>query len=127
MLTSEIANMYEACFPTVVCDLHTGEIVWVNQLLETMFGYHMRNALRGKSVDSLLPLTKRAMHAKHREAYAEKPEMRSMGVGLELQGCRKDGSEFPVVVMLAAFVDENDRRLAVAIVSQLREEANAKG
>lgn len=118
MLTSELVQMYEEGFATVVVNLETGVIVWTNQLLEHMFGYHMRNCLRGESIELLLPLDQQAKHRANIASYAENPELRPMGAGKQVYGRHKDGSEFPVFVMLAACVLEN-KRLGVAIVGKM--------
>ena len=43
----------------------------------------------------------RAGHPSHRQAYNAQPSLRPMGVVLELYGLCKDGSEYPVDIMLS--------------------------
>jgi PAS domain S-box-containing protein len=83
----------------VVVDAH-GRIVFVNTQTEVLFGY-ARDALIGQTVEMLLPEHFRAAHQAHRSAYAAEPRVRPMGVGLQLLGRRKDGSEFPVEISLS--------------------------
>jgi signal transduction histidine kinase len=52
-------------------------------------------------VETLVPAAMRSGHAKHRSSYAEHPNTRPMGSGLELEGQRKDGSLFPVEISLS--------------------------
>lgn len=102
----------------VVAD-ERGEIVLVNRQTERMFGYE-RAELLGRRVERLLPERFVERHVGHRAGYMEDPRTREMGVGLELAGRRKDGSEFPVDISLSA-VDEGDGRLVTAFVRDATE------
>ena len=65
-----------------------------------MFGY-ARGELLKLNVEELVPEDLRQAHAEHRVRYAQKPKMRPMGIGLELNARRKDGSTFPVEIGLS--------------------------
>ncbi|HLH08823.1 MAG TPA: PAS domain S-box protein [Terriglobales bacterium] len=77
-----------------------GKIVQVNAQAETIFGYS-REELLGNSIELLVPERYRACHGGYREGYVEAPKIRRMGVGLDLFGRRRDGSEFPVEISLS--------------------------
>jgi PAS domain S-box-containing protein len=77
-----------------------GIIQVANPVGERMFGYERRE-LQGKSVDSLVPAAAREKHAAYRQIYNADPQPRSMGIGRDLSGVRKDGSEFPIEVSLS--------------------------
>jgi len=77
-----------------------GVIVRVNAQLEKMFGYDRRELI-GQPIEILLPERFRDAHVSHRKDYGQQARMRPMGAGLELYGRRKDGSEFPVDIMLS--------------------------
>ena len=77
-----------------------GEITVVNEQAEEMFGYD-REEMIGKTIEFLLPAGMRGKHVDHRNSYTKKPSLRPMGVGLDLQGCRSDGTEFPVEISLS--------------------------
>ena len=64
-----------------------------------MFGYE-RSELIDESIDLLVPATTRQDHRQHRDDYMSAPSLRPMGVGLTLNGRRRDGSEFPIDVLL---------------------------
>jgi PAS domain S-box-containing protein len=83
----------------VIVDQH-GQIILCNAQTEKLFGY-AREELLGRSVEILLPESAREKHVSHRNAYASAPRTRPMGVGMELSGRRKDGSEFPVEISLS--------------------------
>ncbi len=76
-----------------------GIIEVVNARAEAMFGYS-RDELIGQPVESLLPVSLREMHVRHRADYVSDPHTRLMGMGFDLIGRRKDGQEFPVEVGL---------------------------
>ena len=65
-----------------------------------MFGYP-RAELIGQPVELLVPSRQKEVHIENRARYTAKPKARPMGVGLDLSGRRKDGSEFPVEISLS--------------------------
>ena len=82
----------------VLVDEH-GTIKLVNASAEKLFGYS-REEIVGRDVEVLVPERQIGAHRKERGAYQEKPEVRLMGLGRDLSGRRKDGSEFPVEIGL---------------------------
>ncbi len=85
-----------------------GAIRLTNRRAEELFGYE-RNELLGHSIEMLVPQQLRARHEQHRAEYAKNPRVRPMGIGLELAGVCKNGSEFPVEISLGPF--QGDGRL----------------
>ncbi len=98
-----------------------GCIVLVNMETEKLFGY-ARADLLGKPIELLVPDRFRAMHPAMREGFFATPEARRMGVGRDLYGLRRDGTEFPVeiglspvetddgICVLSAIVDISERK-----------------
>ena len=89
-----------------------GIIRQVNSQLTAMFGYQA-GELIGQPIEILLPERARHRHVHLRAAFQLSPTMRPMGGGLELRGCRKDGSEFPVDIMLSSLSAADGLVLAV--------------
>lgn len=85
----------------LVVDQH-GVVRLANTLALRMFGYAARELL-GQPVELLLPERLRSRHGHLRSAYSAAPTVRPMGVGLELVGRRRDGSEFPAEISLGPF------------------------
>jgi PAS domain S-box-containing protein len=92
----------------------TGRIQLVNAQAEKLFGY-TRAELLGTNVDALLPEQFHKAHPKHRAKYLQHPQRRPMGVGLELAGRRRDGSQFPVDISLSP-LETDEGTLVVAAV-----------
>ena len=114
--------------PTLIAN-DRGEIVFASARFHAVFGY-VPQELVGQSVEVLLPERLRPAHKSHRARYFEHLQPRSMGIGLELQGLRKDGTEFPVevslspvetpggVLVLSAIRDITERRRAEHALAQ---------
>jgi len=100
-----------------------GVIVMVNARTEAMFGY-APGELIGQAIEILVPHRFRAQHPGLRQSFFQNPKARSMGVGRDLFGLRKDGTEFPVeiglnpietdegLMVLSAIVDISERKEA---------------
>ncbi len=86
----------------------------VNAQTERLFGY-TRAELVGQPVEVLIPASLAARHRQHRAAYAQAPKLRGMGVGLDLKGVRKDGTEFPVEISLSPIQTREGLLVAAAI------------
>jgi two-component system, sensor histidine kinase len=93
-------NLLESAPDAMIIVDAEGKIAVVNEQAEEMFGYD-RDQMIGETIEFLLPARFRGRHLDHRDAYTNKPRLRPMGSGLELQGCRSDGSEFPVEISLS--------------------------
>jgi PAS domain S-box-containing protein len=96
-----------------------GRILVVNEQMWILFGYET-NELIGKSVEVLVPQRLREIHHGHRERYRASPTRRSMGVGLDLVGRRKDGTEVPVEISLSPLI-AGRRTFTVAIARDISE------
>jgi PAS domain S-box-containing protein len=82
-----------------------GLIETATAAVQSLFGYDPED-LVGQPVEMLLPDRLRRRHVGLRDSYLEHPEVRPMGIGLDLRALRRDGSEVPVDVSLVpTFLD----------------------
>jgi PAS domain S-box-containing protein len=93
-------GLLEAAPDAMVVVDETGAIVLLNLQAEHQFGYR-REELVGQKVTSIIPegFAERLLADGLRSA--ENAQMQQMGMGLELTGKRKDGSTFPIEIMLS--------------------------
>lgn len=98
----KIKALFQFATSGILLTNHQGSIVMVNPAAERLFGYS-EGELLDKPVEVLIPTHLGKKHTAHREHFHQTPHPRSMGIGLDLKGLKKDGSEFPVEVSLSPF------------------------
>src|SRR5207253_6716629 len=64
----------------------------INREVERLFGYP-RGELLGQPIELLVPARLRGEHPGLRSDFFARPQARAMGVGRDLYGVRKDGTE----------------------------------
>lgn len=102
----------------------TGAIRMHNPRLLELFAYN-EGELLGRPIELLLPASFRMAHARHREGFNAHPVKRHMGIGMELNGQRKDGSVFPVEVGLNHFTVDNELYV-MGLVTDISERRRAE-
>ncbi len=100
----------------VIADAN-GFIRLSNRRANELFGYE-ESELKKKSVDDLIPHQLRSQHKKHRSEYAKKPVTRSMGIGRDLVGLKKNGEHFPLEISLSHILHEGES-LVIAFVTDI--------
>src|ERR1017187_2585641 len=91
-----------------------GIIQFTNRQVSALFGY-THDEIIGQSIEKLMPERFRARHTRHREHYVSDVRVRPMGVGLDLFGRRRDGTEFPLEISLSPIKDADRTLVAAAI------------
>jgi formate hydrogenlyase transcriptional activator len=117
-------KLFEFSPDAIVVTDGDGRIAEANAQVERFFGYS-RAELSGQPVEMLIPERFRNTHPVHRKEYSAHPGTRPMGIGLELYGRRKDGSEFPVDIMLST-VETSEGKLILSVIRDLSEKVRAQ-
>jgi PAS domain S-box-containing protein len=112
-------GLLEAAPDAVVVVNQDGEIVLLNFLAEKYFGYQ-RDELIGQKVKHIIPEGFVERLATHGIGIRGDPIVPQMGTGIELYGRRKDGSDFPIEIMLSP-LDVVDGILITASIRDITE------
>ena len=99
-------NRFEALFMHAAIGIimvnKASEIVMSNHFGDMLFGYE-KGELIGQNLEVLIPQNLKEKHKRTYDKYTESPQSRSMGLGLNLNGRKKDGSLFSVEISLSHF------------------------
>lgn len=106
--------LVEAAPDAMVLVDESGRIVLVNGQLEEMLGYR-RSELEGRPVEILMPDRFVGMHVGYRAGFMANPARRPMGIARDLVARRKDGSELPVEISLAALQRDQGMLVSAAM------------
>lgn len=112
-----LRGIFDFAPDTVVVVDEDGIIERVNSQVERMFGYKSAELI-GKPVEHLMPKRFQTGHIRHRMKYQSSPHLRKMGEGMAFEARRKDGSEFPVEIMLNPIADK-ERNLVIAMIRDI--------
>lgn len=106
-----------AAIGILTVDQH-GKITLANDFAIKQFGYSLAE-LRGNTIELLIPQRFRGKHVNHREGFINKStHSRPMGLGLDLYGQKKDGTEFPVEVSISSY-ETDSGRFAIAFINDI--------
>jgi PAS domain S-box-containing protein len=96
---SALENLFDVSPDAIFVTDAQGVIRGANPRAAELFG-HTQVELFGQPVENLVPERFRHNHPSHRENFNAHPRARQMGAAMNLFGLRKDGTEFPVDIML---------------------------
>ena len=124
MTQTMFEDLFEASPDAIVTVGGSGGIFRVNVMAEKMFSY-TRDELAGQPVEVLIPQRFRELHLFKRREYLADPRMRPMGAGMDLYAQRKDGTEFPVEILLSPS-DTTLGRQTLAIIRDITKRKEAE-
>lgn len=96
-----------------------GRIILMSAQTEALFGY-LRSEILGQTVEKLVPARLAFRHIHHREQFKTAAQSRQMGASSELFALRKNGTEFPIDVMLSPMLIE-DQLFTLCVVRDVTE------
>ncbi|HEV2833267.1 MAG TPA: PAS domain-containing sensor histidine kinase [Hanamia sp.] len=95
-----------------------GNIVLANNFLLTQFGYTNADEITGKKMEVLIPHRYHHQHVSDRAHFNAHPATRPMGIGRDLFGIKKDGTEIPLEISLSSY--SNDEGVfSIAFISDI--------
>jgi PAS domain S-box-containing protein len=107
-------GLMEAAPDAMVVVNQSGNIVLLNVQAEKQFGYH-RDELLGQKVTSIIPVGFAERLIADGTRTAEDALAQQIGTGIELTALRKDGSEFPIELMLSPLESAEGTLVTAAI------------
>ena len=109
--------LFDAAAQGILMVDREGRIVLANPAAGRMLGYS-QNELIGQSIELLVPEALRGGHVAHRASYFSDPQIRPMGLGLDLQARTNDGHTFDAEISLS-YIESDQGTLAVAFLSDI--------
>src|SRR5665647_707174 len=95
-----------------------GTVILANNFLLNLFGYSEEDELIGNKLEILIPQRFHHKHVSDREQFKNHPSSRPMGIGRDLYGVKKDGTEIPVEISLSSYT--NDQGVfSIAFISDI--------
>jgi diguanylate cyclase (GGDEF)-like protein/PAS domain S-box-containing protein len=107
-------GLLEAAPDAMVVVNQDGEIVLLNVQAEKQFGYR-RDELVGQKVKNIIPEGFAERLIADGTRTAAEALAQQIGTGIELRGRRKDGSEFPIEIMLSPLESAEETLITAAI------------
>ena len=105
----EFKALLDVAVDAVIIIDHRGIIETFNRAAEKLFGYTTAEAV-GINVSLLMPDPDRTRHDRYIERYLASGVSHIIGVGREVEACRKDGSIFPAFLAVGRIPDADPPR-----------------
>jgi len=108
----------------ILCIDRKGRVSLYNPACERIFGWAPEDVL-GRNVTMLMPERYAEQHDGYLANYLRTGDPRIIGIGRQVEGLRKDGTEFPMDLSVGEFVSEGEQ-LFVGIVRDLTDRVAAE-
>lgn len=103
-----LRTMLDASVDSILVIDEHGTIMACNRAVPQNFGYRI-DELVGRNVSMLMPRGHRDRHDGYLQNYLDTGERRIIGIGREVNGRRKDGTEFPLHLSVGEFATAEGR------------------
>ena len=116
--------IFDSAVDGIVTINERGSIETLNPAAQAIFGY-TTDELMGQNVKILMPEPYRGEHDQYLRNYRHTKQRKIIGIGREVVGRRKDGSEFPLDLSVSE-VMLGDRRLFTGLIRDITERKQAE-
>lgn len=119
--TSEarLASVFDTAADGIVVINERCEVLAYNKACEELFGYRASELL-GDNISRIMPADYAAAHDGYVQRYLDTGDARIIGIGREVRGRHKDGTEFPVELSVGEAPTPDDGRQFIGILRDLR-------
>ncbi|BBH20122.1 hypothetical protein Back11_14670 [Paenibacillus baekrokdamisoli] len=117
-------SVIESANDAIILADSMGTIISWNRGAQLIFGFQEKEVL-GDKLQVIIPERYREAHQKGMERYISTGNPHVIGKTIELQGLRKDGSEFPIELSIAAWVEEGNTYFS-SIIRDITERKKAQ-
>jgi diguanylate cyclase len=100
-------SVIESANDAIILSDNKGTIISWNKGAESIFGFKKSEVL-GKKLQIIIPKKYQEAHQKGMARYIATGEEKVIGQTVELEGVRKDGSEFPIELSLASWKEDGN-------------------
>ncbi len=121
---SRTRSILEATVDAIITIDDRGIIETFNSAAEKLFGY-TADEMIGKNINQLMPAPYADEHDGYLRKYLTTGVEKVIGIGREVEGLRKDGTQFPVELSVSV-VQQGSRRLFTGIVRDITERKSAE-
>lgn len=116
LLANDMATAALRALPIgILITSHSGEIIFANSKAHEQFDYG-ENELIGRSIDQLVPVSRRRNHERTRVEYMQTPSPRAMGHGRVLPGVKKNDDEILAQVGLTPITLDGESYVIASVI-----------
>ncbi|GGB48778.1 hypothetical protein GCM10011316_21130 [Roseibium aquae] len=115
---ARLASVLDTAADGIVVINENAQVLAFNKACERLFGYQ-RSELIGKNVHKLMPSDYAVEHDTYVQNYLDTGEKRIIGIGREVRGRHKDGTEFPIELSVGE-TETPEGRQFIGIMRDLR-------
>ncbi len=120
--TAEVSSILQTAVNGIVSIDQTGLIRFMNPAALSMFGYCEEEVI-GQNVTMLIPPgAHRDQHGDYIQRFLGTGRTNVMGIGREVEACRRDGTTFPIHLAVGHSQPYEDRHMFVAFITDISEQ-----